>query len=66
MTGSFAKFAPLSLADKISIGRAMLTILRTSGHPSGVDSPEGISMLAWLKQQRAQTRIQFKKGAFEQ
>jgi squalene-associated FAD-dependent desaturase len=51
MTGSFAKFAPLSLADKISIGRAMLTILRTSGHPSGVDSLEGISMLAWLKQQ---------------
>lgn len=51
MTGSFAKFAPLSLADKISIGRAMLAILRTSGHPAGVDSPEGISMLAWLKQQ---------------
>ena len=51
MTGSFAKFAPLSLADKISIGRAMLTILLTSGHPAGVDSPEGISMLAWLKQQ---------------
>src|SRR6202789_4315133 len=34
MTGSFAKFAPLSLADKISIGRALLTILRTSGRPS--------------------------------
>jgi squalene-associated FAD-dependent desaturase len=51
MTGSFAKFAPLSLVDKISIGRAMLAILRTSGHPAGVDSPEGISMLAWLKQQ---------------
>jgi zeta-carotene desaturase len=29
----------------------MLAILRTSGHPAGVDSPEGISMLAWLKQQ---------------
>jgi squalene-associated FAD-dependent desaturase len=56
MTGSFAKFAPLSLADKISIGRAMLTILRTSGHPSGVDSPEGISMLDWLKQQRQTQR----------
>ena len=56
MTGSFAKFAPLSLADKISIGRAMLTILRTSGHPSGVDSPEGISMLAWLRQQRQTQR----------
>ncbi|HEY4905843.1 MAG TPA: FAD-dependent oxidoreductase, partial [Candidatus Acidoferrum sp.] len=56
MTGSFAKFAPLSLADKISIGRAMLTILRTSGHPAGVDSPDGISMLAWLKQQRQTQR----------
>jgi len=56
MTGSFAKFAPLSLADKISIGRAMFTILRTSGHPSGVDSPEGISMLDWLKQQRQTQR----------
>ena len=56
MTGSFAKFAPLSLSDKISIGRAMLTILRTSGHPSGVDSPEGISMLEWLKQERQTQR----------
>jgi squalene-associated FAD-dependent desaturase len=56
MTGSFAKFAPLSLADKISIGRAMLTILRTSGHPSGVDSPAGISMLDWLRTQRQTQR----------
>ena len=59
MTGSFAKFAPLSLADKISIGRAMLSILRTSGRPSGpagLNSPEGISMLEWLKQQRQTQR----------
>ncbi len=56
MTGSFAKFAPLSLADKISIGRAMLTILRTSGHPAGIDSPEGISMLEWLRRQRQTQR----------
>jgi squalene-associated FAD-dependent desaturase len=59
MTGSFAKFAPLSLSDKISIGRAMLTILRTSGHPSGpagLNSPEGISMLAWLQSQRQTQR----------
>jgi squalene-associated FAD-dependent desaturase len=59
MTGSFARFAPLSLADKISIGRAMLTILRTSGKPSGpsgLNSPEGISMLDWLKQQRQTQR----------
>ncbi|HEY2822631.1 MAG TPA: hydroxysqualene dehydroxylase HpnE [Candidatus Acidoferrum sp.] len=54
MTGSFAKFAPLSLGDKLSIARAMLTILRTSGHPSGpagLNSPEGISMLEWLRSQ---------------
>jgi squalene-associated FAD-dependent desaturase len=59
MTGSFAKFAPLSLSDKISIGRAMLTILRTSGHPSGpagLNSPEGISMLEWLRRQRQTQR----------
>jgi zeta-carotene desaturase len=59
MTGSFAKFAPLSLADKVSIGRAMLTILRTSGHPSGpagLNSPEGISMLAWLQSERQTQR----------
>ena len=56
MTGSFAKFAPLSLADKIAIGRAMLTILRTSGKPSGVDSSAGISMLEWLRQQRQTQR----------
>ena len=56
MVGSFARFAPLSLADKISIGRAMLTILRTSGKPSGVDSPAGISMLDWLRQQRQRQR----------
>jgi len=56
MTGSFAKFSPLSLSDKISIGRAMLTILRTSGHPAGINSPEGISMLEWLRQQRQTQR----------
>src|ERR1700744_2525581 len=59
MTGSFAKFAPLSLPHKISIGRAVLTILRTSGEPSGpsgLKSREGISMLDWLKQQRQTQR----------
>jgi squalene-associated FAD-dependent desaturase len=59
MTGSFAKFAPLALRDKVSIARAMLAILRTSGHPSEVDEPGGISMLEWLRRQR-QT-----KGAIE-
>lgn len=59
LTGSFAKFAPLSLSDKISIGRAMLTILRTSGRPAGpagLNSPEGISMLEWLRRQRQTQR----------
>src|SRR5271169_4282549 len=34
MTGSFATFAPLTLADKISIARAMLDILKVQGHPA--------------------------------
>jgi squalene-associated FAD-dependent desaturase len=59
MTGSFAKFAPLKLKDKLSIARAMLAILLTSGHPAGLDEPGGISMLEWLRRQR-QT-----KGAIE-
>jgi len=59
MTGSFAKFAPLTLQDKLSIARAMLTILRTSGHPRDLDQPTPISMLEWLRRQR-QT-----KGAIE-
>jgi squalene-associated FAD-dependent desaturase len=59
MTGSFAKFAPLKLKDKVSIARAMLSILLTSGHPPGLDEPGGISMLEWLRRQR-QT-----KGAIE-
>jgi len=59
MTGSFAKFAPLTLKDKVSIARAMLAILRTSGHPRGLDEPGGVSMFDWLRSQR-QT-----KGAIE-
>ena len=56
MTGSFAKFAPLTLADKLSIARAMLTILRASGHPPAVDTPAGVSMLNWLKNQHQTQR----------
>jgi len=52
MTGSFAKFAPLTLKDKIAIARAMLTILRTSGHPRDLDEATAISMLEWLRRQR--------------
>jgi squalene-associated FAD-dependent desaturase len=51
MTGSFAKFAPLKLRDKLSIARAMLTILRTSGHPRDLDETPAISMLEWLRRQ---------------
>lgn len=56
MLGSFAAFAPLSIADKLSIARAMLTILRTGGKPKEVDSPEGISMLDWLQRQKQTPR----------
>jgi len=49
MTGSFAKFAPLTLRDKISIGRAMLSILVSRGKTKDLDENGGISMLEWLK-----------------
>ena len=54
MTGSFARFAPLTFADKRSIARAMLNILRGKGHTADLDEPNGISMLEWL-QRRKQT-----------
>jgi zeta-carotene desaturase len=59
MTGSFATFAPLTLADKLSIARAMLDILRAKGHPRDLDEKPAISMQAWLER-RKQT-----KGAIE-
>ena len=59
MTGSFARFAPLSLRDKLSISWAMLNILQTNGRTWDVDEHGGISMLDWLKR-RGQT-----KGAIE-
>jgi squalene-associated FAD-dependent desaturase len=59
MTGSFAKFAPLTLRDKLSIARAMLNILLTKGHPADLGENGGISMLEWLRR-RGQT-----KGAIE-
>jgi zeta-carotene desaturase len=55
MTGSFAKFAPLTLKDKLSIARAMLTILRTSGHPRDLDESVPISMFEWLRRQHQTT-----------
>jgi zeta-carotene desaturase len=55
MLGSFAMFAPLRLADKYSIGRAMMDILRSKGKPKDLEEAGGISMLEWL-QRRKQTR----------
>ncbi len=55
MTGSFATFAPLTLADKWSIARAMLDILRGKGHTADLDTPGGISMLEWLKRRKQTT-----------
>ena len=52
MTGSFATFAPLTFADKRSIARAMLDILRGKGHTADLDEPDGISMLEWLKRRK--------------
>jgi zeta-carotene desaturase len=59
MTGSFATFSPLKLGDKLSIARAMLSILLAKGKTSDLDENGGISMLEWL-QRRGQT-----KGAIE-
>ena len=55
MTGSFAKFAPLTLRDKLSIARAMLDILRAKGKPWDLEAPGAISMLEWLSR-RGQTQ----------
>jgi zeta-carotene desaturase len=56
MTVSFATFKPLSLADKLSIARAMMRILFTAGKPKEVATPAGISMLDWLKSQKQTPR----------
>jgi zeta-carotene desaturase len=55
MLGSFVTFAPLTLADKYSIGRAMMDILRSKGKPKDLEEAGGISMLEWLRR-RKQTR----------
>jgi squalene-associated FAD-dependent desaturase len=59
MTGSFAMFAPLTIGDKLSIARAMLSILLARGKTADLDKNGGISMLEWL-QRRGQS-----KGAIE-
>jgi len=56
MTGSFAAFAPLSLRDKISIGRAMLSILWAKGKTADLEEAGGISMLEWLRRRNQTPR----------
>lgn len=54
-TGSFASFSPLTLPDKLSIARAMLSIIQHAGDPPDVNEAGGISMLEWLRR-RGQTK----------
>ena len=56
MTGSFLSFAPLSLADKISIARALAAILFSGGKPNDAFGTEPVSMLAWLRKHRQTPR----------
>jgi squalene-associated FAD-dependent desaturase len=55
MTGSFLRFAPLTMADKKSIASALLDILRGKGHTADLDEPGGISMLEWLRKRKQTT-----------
>ena len=55
MTGSFLSFAPLSTADKLSIGRALLDILRGQGHTPDLDESGRVSMLEWLRRRHQTT-----------
>jgi squalene-associated FAD-dependent desaturase len=50
---SFAAFRLLTWPDKLSIARAMLSILNAGGKP---ESPASISMLDWLKLQKQTQR----------
>jgi squalene-associated FAD-dependent desaturase len=52
MTGSFLTFAPLGVRDKLAIGRAFFSIIRSGGHPADVDDPGGITMLEWLRRHK--------------
>ncbi len=52
MTGSFLRFSPLALKDKIGIARAFSDILFSGGHPRDIDEPGGISMLEWLRRRK--------------
>jgi squalene-associated FAD-dependent desaturase len=50
MMGSFAAFSPLAFRDKLSIARAMLSIIRHRGHPPDIENTP-VSMLDWLRRQ---------------
>jgi squalene-associated FAD-dependent desaturase len=56
LTESFLTFAPLSLKDKISIGRAMFKIYRLHGRYPEQNADAALSMLDWLKQQKQTPR----------
>ncbi len=52
MVGSFAGFAPLAMRDKLSIARAMLSILAAKGQTSDLREAGGITMLEWLRRRK--------------
>src|ERR1700687_2609648 len=57
MALSFAWFPLLGWADKIAIGRALLTIARSGGRPKDIaNDAGGATMLAWLKKHRQTER----------
>lgn len=56
MAGAFTTFAPLSVLDKLSIARAMLSILWGKGKTPDLDEHGGISMLEWLRRRGQSSR----------
>ena len=53
---SFTLFSPLDWADKRSIARAMLDIVRAGGRPCDLDEDSRISMLEWLRRRKQSQR----------
>ena len=49
LMGSFLTFAPLSVRDKLAIGRGMLAIFQSKGEPEELQSARPVSMQEWLK-----------------
>src|ERR1700745_456666 len=52
MTGSFLFFAPLGYPEKLSIARALASILFAGGKPKDAFAGEPISMLEWLRRRK--------------